>query len=248
MKRKYVIALVMAAVMVSVMAFSSFAGVVAEPKSGVQVAAVFFGDDRQLFIESDGDEEMLDTFWVYYTDGTFEQFAEEDDKFVMFSTGTYEFEENSNFHYEEGIPDQSIITIRRNKKYNATDGLTDYDSEHTYDLGTIGYSRIFALEENGKTIKSIFYGNDKQPYVEEDGDDEMLDTVLFFYSDGTFDQFIEKDDRLVLYGQGTYEMPEGSDFGKVTISFTQKDPAEPVSPTTYDLKALGFDQMVAIAD
>ena len=248
MKTKKFAVSAIAALMVFVMAFSSFAWAEAEPKSGTQVEAVFFGDDLQLFIEADGDEEMLDTFWVYYSDGTFEQFAEVEDKFVLFSVGTYEFGENNDFHFEAGTPDKGIITIRRNKKYNAADGLADYESEHTYELGTLGYDRVFVRDENGKNIKSIFYGNDKQPYVEEDGDDEMLDTALFFYSDGTFDQYIEKDDQLKLYGQGTYEMPDAEDFGKVTISVIQKDSVEPASPETHDLKALGFDQMVAIAD
>ena len=39
------------------------------PHTDTEVDAVFAAPDIQPFTEADGDQEMLDSIWVYYTDG-----------------------------------------------------------------------------------------------------------------------------------------------------------------------------------
>ena len=45
-------------------------------RTGVRVEAMFAAPDIQPYTGEDGDQEKLDCIWVFYTDGTFEQFAE----------------------------------------------------------------------------------------------------------------------------------------------------------------------------
>ena len=172
---------------------------------------------------------MLDTLWVYYSDGTFEQFAAIDDQLVLFSKGTYAFAEDGDFIYEVDETDHGDIIITRTHKYQAGAGLDAYESEHTYDLGTLGFDPLYAFIPDGKLVRVLFYGDDKQPYVESDGDEEMIDTEWFFYSDGTFEQYGEIDDQIVLFSTGTYELSDGADFvyedddnGQITINRDQK--------------------------
>lgn len=216
-----------------------------EPKTGTQIAAIYLGDGLQPFTKEDGDQEMLDNIWIYYTDGTFEQFAEVDDTLVLFSTGTYEFPENSSFLYTVSDTVNGEIIIRRAQKYQAGTGLGEYDSEHIYDLKTLEYIQIFALEENGKKVSALYFGNDTQPFIEEDG--ETLDTEWIFYSDGSFDQYAELNDKIEQFSTGTYEPSDGS----ITINQTKEyvsGEGLTDSLDTFDLNIRGFDQVVAISN
>ena len=73
--------------------------------TGVQVTAIFAAPDIQPYVEEDGDQEDLDSIWVFYSDGSFEQFAEVDDSVLLFSTGTYLLADGSDFIYE--VPGQA---------------------------------------------------------------------------------------------------------------------------------------------
>ena len=43
----------------------------------------------------------------------------------------------------------------------------------------------------GAEVAAIFAAPDIQPYTEEDGKQEKLDSILVFYTDGCFEQFAE---------------------------------------------------------
>jgi len=232
----------------------------AEAKSVKTVDAIFFGNDLQPFTETGKEQEMLDTLWIYYSDGSFEQFSEVDDGLKLFSTGSYAFENEGNFIYDDDEADHGDITITRTKKYQPGTGLENYDSTHTYKLGTLGFDNLYVSEDGGKQVKVLYYGNDKQPYVNTDGSNEMIDTEWIYYTDGTFEQYAEVNDRIVLFSTGTYELAEGDDFvyedGKenqctITINRDKKYRAgkgleEYTSSHTYDLGTLGFDQVLLI--
>jgi hypothetical protein len=89
---------------------------------------------------------MLDTWWIYYSDGTFEQFAILEDKVILFSEGTYTLGEGSSFAYEKKADTSDMITIRRTKKYQSG-SLAVYESSHEYELSTLGFVRIAAIDE-----------------------------------------------------------------------------------------------------
>ena len=231
-----------------------------EPKVGAEVAAIYTGTDKQPYSLSDDREELLDTIWIYYSDNTFEQYASYGNDIMLFSIGTYKFEGDSSFLYKDGDSDHAQITITRTKKYQAGSALSDYHSEHTYDLSSIGYERRYVLEEGGKTIESVFYALNKQPYTAEDDTEDMLDTIWIYYSDNTFDQFASVDDIIVPCSTGTYQMNDGgdflysldeSDFGEITINRTKKYIAgkgliDYSSSHTYELNSLGFVQIVVV--
>ena len=214
------------------------------PKTNVEVAAMFASPDIQPYTQADGNKEMLDSIWIYFTDGTFEQFADIDDSALLFSAGTYELLNEANFVYDNSDASNGQIIIRREKKLNVN-GLEDYQSEHTYDL-----------------VAAVFYGCDKQPYVESDGDQEMLDTWWIYYTNGTFEQFAIMDDdpadKVVLFSEGEYQLREGSSFAYehagdadyITIhrtkKYTQGGLASYDSIHDYELGTLGFARIVVI--
>ena len=112
------------------------------------VAAIFLGADMQPYQDDDDDDDMdhLDTVWVYFDDMTFTQYAFLDDGIVKFSEGTYEFENGADFKFEPS-EDVHNITITRTAMYAYDTGLAPYDSTDTYDLGAIGFVKIFPLDE-----------------------------------------------------------------------------------------------------
>ena len=229
-------------------------------RTGVQVTAVFAAPDIQPWTEEDGDREELDSIWVFYSDGSFEQFAEVDDKVLLFSKGIYLLADGTDFIYEyPGQAGNGQITIRRNKKLTPQ-GLIDYDSEHNYELGTLGFTPIYTLEGPDRQVAAIFYGIDKQPYTEEDGDQEMLDTWWIYFSDGTFAQFAIVDDNVVLFSEGEYQLAENGSFcyettpveDVITIQRTKKYVSdrlqEYASSHDYELSKLKFTRIVVIGE
>lgn len=91
-----------------------------------KVAAIFAGCEKQTF-----NENLLDTYWIYYDDMTFEQYTCLKSDPVLFSTGTYEFAGEAG--------DFSSIVVRREQKFQAGLNLADYESEHTYNPFEMGY-------------------------------------------------------------------------------------------------------------
>lgn len=108
----------------------------------VTVEAVFCGIDKQRFVDENESESMLDTCWIYYDNMTFDQYACLDNDVKLFSTGTYEFSEGGDFSYDAGEEDYGDITLNRNQKYTAADGLQPYESSHTYDLNSLGFVEV----------------------------------------------------------------------------------------------------------
>ena len=134
-------------------------------KEGVCVEAVFLGIQKQPLTLEDGTVTDVDTIWIYYSDGTFELFATVDNHTVLFSVGTYAFEEGGDFIYmEDG--DLGDITINRTEKYVPGQGLAEHESSHTYDLATLGFTQLYAPDA-GKNIVTIFTGPEKQPRWQE---------------------------------------------------------------------------------
>ena len=235
-------------------------------KRGVDVAAVYLGIEKQPFEDEDGEEEMKDTIWIYYTDNTFEQFALIDDKTELFSIGNYEFKDGGDFIYDSEDEDHDIITINRTKKWAYGKGLSEYESSHEYDLQTIGFTQVYSPGDSRKVV-TIFSGPKKQPFVENHSDDEdeddkneMIDTWWIFFDDGSFDQYAEVHDKPELFSAGSYEFSRGGDFyykadeedhGAVAINrISEYEDGVGLknneSSQTYDLGTSGYDQLFVI--
>lgn len=257
--RKQLLFILLIAVLCLFVSCATKNGVLSE-NAGKPVAALFAKEDAQAYVEWDGDRDYLDTLWVYYTDGTFDQYVEEDDKVLLFSTGTYSLSDGD-FVYEEGEDDFGDITIVREMKYR--DGkLSSYSSDHTYDLGSLGFVQLYALRDESKTVEAVFYGVEKQLFIERDGDREYLDTIWIYYSDMTFEQYAAVDDEMILFSLGTYSFEDGGDFifsdddgdsDDIQINRTMKYSAENglaaySSSHIYDINSLGFVQITCHKD
>lgn len=229
-------------------------------RTGVQVTAIFAAPDIQPWTEEDGDREELDSIWVFYSDGSFEQFSEVDDKVLLFSKGSYLLSDGAGFIFEyPGQAGNGQITISRNKKLTPQ-GLIDYDSEHNYELGVLGFTQIYTPEDPDRQVAAVFYGINKQPYTEENGDQEMLDTWWIYFSDGTFAQFAIVDDNVVLFSEGEYQLAENGSFcyeatpekDVITIQRTKKYVSgrlqEYASSHDYELSTLKFTRIVVIGE
>lgn len=108
----------------------------------VTVEAVFVGIHKQRYVDESEAESMLDTCWIYYSDMTFDQYACVGTDVELFSTGAYEFAEDSSFYYDNDANEFGNITLNRNQKYSAGSGLQPYESSHTYDLNTLGFVEV----------------------------------------------------------------------------------------------------------
>ncbi|WP_297698461.1 hypothetical protein [uncultured Fibrobacter sp.] len=102
-----------------------------------EVVAAFMQADKQKLVKADSSVEMLTTMWFYYEDGTFEQYALIDnEQNVLFSSGDYSIK--GNFSTKN-----SVLTIHRTKKYKDGKGLSDYESEHDYEIGALEFIKVY---------------------------------------------------------------------------------------------------------
>jgi len=64
----------------------------------VKASAVFAGIAVQPYADGSGSEVLLDTCWIFYSDGSFEQFVISDNTILPFSSGTYYLREEESVH------------------------------------------------------------------------------------------------------------------------------------------------------
>ena len=104
--------------------------------------AVFVGVEKQPYTDVSGNSQMLKTVWLYYSNLAIEQYAYVDDAMQLFSTGTYELSEGTDFILTGDEKDRDEITIHRDQKYEAGKGLAEYNSTHTYVLNNLGFECV----------------------------------------------------------------------------------------------------------
>ena len=147
-------------------------------REDAKLVAAFMQADKQRLVRTDGTEEYLPTMWFYYDDGTFQQYAlNNDEEDVLFSTGDYSMSNG-------GFTDAgAILTLHRSQKYQDGVGLADYDSTHDYEIGSLGFIRIYP--ESDRTEGGIDYlalVNKLHPLPE--GWEDALETVTITNSVG----------------------------------------------------------------
>lgn len=217
------------AILVMLLVFSSFAALsenAAPPADGAgnnppplpphikeqaDVVAVFAGIEKQPFrLENQPEEDQkVDTVWIYYSDNTFDQYAELRHEFELFSTGKYSFTEGGSFGPEG--KDGSIV-IERTQKYSLETGrLADYSSSHEYKLGSLGFTQIYG-PETGKEIEAITGDNKLIEYKDEAGVRTRLDSIWLYFTDGTFVDYVFLRGEVVANGLGTFYFDRGGDF------------------------------------
>lgn len=218
------------------------------PKEDVEVVAVYAKSHAQpidMPASPEGEETqiMADTLWIYYSDDTFEQYAETPLGYELFSTGAYSFKDDGDFASGDGA-----IVIERDRKLSLeTRTLSDYASSHEYAMGSLGFEQLFGPKDEGKSVAAIFGDEYFLTYTDDSGVVTLLDTVLFFFKDMTFEAFSFMKDDVVLTGSGTYAFDETGDFhilpfeednGTITMNYDYSiQNSEPAS-VTFDLNLL----------
>ena len=219
-------------------------------KDGIGVAAVFAdGLDQPIVDISDGsgrELDKVDTVWIFYTDNTFDQYAEILGSYTPYSTGTYSFKDDGSFSAGKGK-----LVIERDKHYSIKEGaLVDHSSTLECDLGTLGYAKLFGPED-GKEVEAIFGDDNQLLYKDETQVISFLDSVWIFFTDGSFKVYAFMDQEVVLFGSDTYEFDENGDFhkaapgkkdiGKITLNmdYSISENEQPVR--TFALDSVGYE-------
>ncbi len=204
------------------------------------IAQIYLGAKKQPFTNAKGVESYLDTVWIYYTDGSFEQYAITGQEAVLFSAGTYELGEGAGFKHFDEPEANSNITINRQYKYTAESGLQDYESSHVYNLGSMGFDSIYTREvlpeyvKDGVSVATVFAAAQGQPYVGLGKGTQYLDTFWVCYSDDSFEQFVELDGGFRAFARGDYDF-DGS--GQILFNIREQLNAE---GTFEEMPAYGY--------
>ena len=112
-------------------------------EDGKRIVAIFAGANKQTFM----DGQMLDTYWLYFDDMSFVQYACPGSDPILFSEGSYALTDGKDFHFGEDEEDFGAITITRTMKFQPGLNYAPYSSEHTYDLGTLGFTCLVRDEK-----------------------------------------------------------------------------------------------------
>ena len=212
-------------------------------KDQVDVVAVFAGPEKQPLPMSDRpeDDRKIDTVWIYFSDNTFDQYAEIRHEFELFSTGTYAFTNGGSFGADGR--DGSIV-INRTQKYSEKDRrMAAYSSSHEYKLGSLGFAQIYGPDE-GRAIEAVTGDNKHIEYMDEAGVRRRLDSIWLYFTDGTFKDFVFLNGEVVPNGEGTYAFDETGDFhivptdkdhGTITISWDKSLKGLEGETRVYDL-------------
>ena len=103
-----------------------------------RLTAVFSGSRKQAF----GEDEMLDTYWLYYDDGTFAQYTCLGSDPIPFSEGTWSFTNGTEPGPGADGEDFREIVVTRTMKFQPGLNYAEYDSTHTYRPAELGYELL----------------------------------------------------------------------------------------------------------
>ncbi len=231
-------------------------------KADADVVAVFAKAQAQKLVLpedlriNDANEDMIDTLWIYYSDNTFDQYAQTNIGYELFSTGTYSLSEGADFIVKED--EDEIITINRTQKFGFGDngpGLYDYSSSHEYNLRSLGFKQLYGAKEDAPKVEAIMGDDNELYYKNDNGVVYHYDSIWIMSDDMSFEKYIFTDDDVELYESGTYEFDETGDFrmiggkgeenGTITLTYdynARYEDADPgdIEPVTFDLKTLGL--------
>ena len=224
-------------------------------KGDVSVEAVFAAADAQEIkdlpdAENTGNSNarFTDTIWIYYSDNTFDQYAQIEGRYELFSRGTYAFNKGSDFNL--GDKDDDIIEISRFEKYSWDEkGLASYNSTHEYNLNTIGFTQLFGPADK-KEVEALFGAPYRVAYENEEGILSRLDSIELYFTDGSFCDYVFLDGEVLPNGSGTYELSDRGDFhlvpgekdsGTITLTWDEDDSANDLGGKTqiFDLGTMG---------
>ena len=108
------------------------------PDDEREVEAVFADNNAVIYEDENGVISNLDAIWIYYADGTFEEYAFLKGEVVLYGSGTYAFDEAGDFHIVPLEKDNGTITLTWKESLG---GFADRSL--TFDLGSTGLLCLF---------------------------------------------------------------------------------------------------------
>ena len=220
-------------------------------KEDVTVAAVFAGVEAQELPGPDIEDAVtakVDSICIFYSDNTFDQYAETPSGYELYSTGTYSFKDDADFIISED-GGNGVIVIEREQVFSMDDRkLVDTASTEEYDMDTLDYVQLFGPDDE-KEVEAIFGDTTMTLYEDENGVLSKLDTVWLYFTDGTFCDYVFLDKDIILYCSGTYEFDEAGDFhilpveedsGTITLTFDQSVAGREGQTKSINLAAMGL--------
>ena len=112
------------------------------PEDGREVEAIFADDYAVIYVDEDGVISKLDAVWIYFSDGTFAEYAYLNGEVIPFGGGTYELSENGDFHILPDEEDYGTITM------TWEDSEGNFKGESLiFNLGTMGCRCIYEKQD-----------------------------------------------------------------------------------------------------
>jgi len=152
-------------------------------------------------------KELADTVLYLYQDFTYVQYVDHENRYEVYSEGSFE----TNFDWtEQGWEEQTphILTIYVQQIHEADHQLKFIDA--TYDINLDTLTEYCLYPDNIRTdlkLVAAFMQVDKQKLAKQDGSEEYLPTMWFYYDDGSFQQYaILSNSEQVLFSIGEYSV------------------------------------------
>ena len=160
-----------------------------------------------------------------YQDLSYVQYVNHDNHYEIYSEGSFELNFDWTEHgWEEQTP--HILTLNVRQIHEADHQLKFTDA--TYDVNLDNLTDYCLYPDNIRTdlkLVAAFMQVDKQKLVKQDGSEEYLPTMWFYYNDGSFQQYaILGNAEQVLFSSGEYSVTN-DEFMKqsvLTIHRTKK--------------------------
>ena len=190
-----------------------------------EILAVYSCPATQIITNDDRSKELADTVLFLYQDLSYVQYVNHNNRYEVYSQGTFEL----NFDWTEpGWEKQAphILTIHLRQIHEADHQMKFIDS--TYDINLDKVMDYCLYPDNIRTDRKLvaaFMQVDKQKLVRQDGSEEYLPTMWFYYDDGSFQQYaVLSNAEQVLFSSGEYTVTNDEFMKKsvLTIHRTKK--------------------------
>ncbi|MBQ6602699.1 MAG: transporter substrate-binding domain-containing protein [Eubacterium sp.] len=190
-----------------------------------EILAVYSCPAAQIITNDDQTKELADTVIYLYKDFSFVQYVDHDNRYEVYSAGSFEL----NFDWNDPNREKKtphILTLNVNQMH-ADDHELDF-TDAVYDVNLDKMTDYCLYPDDIRTdlkLVAAFMQVDKQKFVKQDGSEEYLTTIWFYYDDGSFQQYaILNDEEQVLFSSGEYSVTKDEFMNEslLTIHRTKK--------------------------
>ena len=190
-----------------------------------EIIAVYSCPAAQIITNDDSTKELADTVIYLYNDLSYVQYVDHDNRYEVYSEGSFEVNFDwSELDREEQIP--QILTLNVQQIHDTDHQLKFTDATYDIDLKKVAdYCLYPGNIRTDLKLVAAFMQVDKQKLVKQDGSEEYLPTMWFYYDDGSFQQYaILNEEEQVLFSSGEYSVTNDEFMNQsvLTIHRTKK--------------------------